>query len=63
MSACTLGRRGRRGSYAPTELDDWARTVRGLARRAEVFVYFNNDWEGFAVRNAIDLKTRLGQTA
>jgi uncharacterized protein YecE (DUF72 family) len=58
-----MGRRGRRGNYAPTELDDWARTVRGLARRAEVFVYFNNDWEGFAVRNAIALKARLGQAA
>jgi len=24
-----------------------------------VFVYFNNDWEGFAVENALALKRRL----
>jgi uncharacterized protein YecE (DUF72 family) len=28
-------------------------------RRAEVLVYFNNDWEGFAVENAKALKRRL----
>lgn len=55
------GARGRRGNYAPTELDAWAGELRRLARRAEVFAYFNNDWEGFAVRNALDLKARLGQ--
>ena len=47
------GRRGRRGNYARRELDEWARRDRALARRAEVFAYFNNDWEGFAVRNAL----------
>jgi len=26
----------------------------------EVYAYFNNDWEGFAVRNALELKERLG---
>ena len=31
-----------------------------LARRAEVFAYFNNDWEGFAVRNALGMRERLG---
>ncbi len=45
------GRRGRRGNYSETELREWAEHVRGLAERAEVFAYFNNDWEGFAVRN------------
>jgi hypothetical protein len=30
--------------------------VRGLAERAEVFAYFNNDWEGFAVSNALALR-------
>ena len=50
------GRRGRRGNYSETELDEWARELRRLARRAEVFAYFNNDWEGFAVRNALRLR-------
>ena len=39
-----------------SELREWAGHVRGLAHRAEVFAYFNNDWEGFAVRNALRLR-------
>ena len=27
----------------------------------EIFAYFNNDWEVFAVRNALWLKNRLEQ--
>jgi uncharacterized protein YecE (DUF72 family) len=53
------GRRGRNGNYSETELDEWARRIAGWQRRAEVLVYFNNDWEGFAVRNALSLKRRL----
>jgi uncharacterized protein YecE (DUF72 family) len=53
------GRRGRRGNYSESELDEWARRIAGWSRRAEVFVYFNNDWEGFAVENARSLKRRL----
>ena len=53
------GHRGRRGNYSATELDEWARELRRLARRAEVFAYFNNDWEGFAVRNAEGLRERM----
>jgi uncharacterized protein YecE (DUF72 family) len=54
------GHRGRRGNYSDTELDEWARELRRLARRAEVFAYFNNDWEGFAVRNARGMRERVG---
>jgi uncharacterized protein YecE (DUF72 family) len=53
------GRRGRRGNYSATELDEWAHELRRLAHRADVFAYFNNDWEGFAVRNARGLQERL----
>jgi uncharacterized protein YecE (DUF72 family) len=53
------GHRGRRGNYSPSELDAWAGELRRLARRAEVFAYFNNDWEGFAVRNAWGMRKRL----
>jgi uncharacterized protein YecE (DUF72 family) len=53
------GRRGRRGNYSESELDEWARRVAQWSRRAEVFVYFNNDWEGFAVANAQGLRRRL----
>jgi uncharacterized protein YecE (DUF72 family) len=55
------GRRGRRGNYSRAELRDWAARVRVLSAGAEVFAYFNNDWEGFAVRNALELR-RLLQT-
>lgn len=53
------GRCGRRGNYSERELDDWARRLRAWRRRAEAYVYFNNDWEGFAVRNARELRSRL----
>jgi uncharacterized protein YecE (DUF72 family) len=53
------GHRGRRGNYSATEIGDWARVLRRLARRATVYAYFNNDWEGFAVRNAVALRELL----
>ena len=53
------GVRGRRGNYSATEIAEWAGRLRALAARADVFAYFNNDWEGFAVRNAIALRNRL----
>jgi uncharacterized protein YecE (DUF72 family) len=56
------GHRGRRGNYSQTELDEWARQIAQWRRRAEAFIYFNNDWEGFAVENARSLKRRLRQS-
>jgi uncharacterized protein YecE (DUF72 family) len=53
------GHRGRRGNYSATELDEWAGELERLAGSAEVFAYLNNDWEGFAVRNARGLQERL----
>ena len=38
------------------ELREWAARVRALAREADVFAYFNNDWEVFAPRNAERLR-------
>jgi uncharacterized protein YecE (DUF72 family) len=46
------GSRGRRGNYSEAELREWAGRIRRWARRGDVYVYFNNDWEAFAVRNA-----------
>ena len=34
----------------------WAERLRRWSRTHEVFAYFNNDWEGFAPRNAALLK-------
>jgi uncharacterized protein YecE (DUF72 family) len=53
------GRRGRRGRYSELELEGWKRRIAAWRSRAEVFAYFNNDWEGHAVDNARWLKGRL----
>jgi uncharacterized protein YecE (DUF72 family) len=57
------GTRGANGNYAHSELDDWARRLRSWSERVEVFAYFNNDWEGYAIENALYLKAQLGQPA
>jgi uncharacterized protein YecE (DUF72 family) len=54
------GVRGRRGNYSASELATWARRIGQWRRRVEVFAYFNNDWEGFAPRNALTLARSLG---
>ena len=53
------GRRGRNGNYSDRELEEWARRIRRWRRRADVYSYFNNDWEGYAVKNGLSLKRRL----
>src|SRR5262249_26219081 len=54
------GPRGLRGNYSDRELDEWAERVRGWGERGHVFAYVNNGWEGFAPRNALGLRERLG---
>jgi uncharacterized protein YecE (DUF72 family) len=53
-----------RGGFTPEEIRTWAGQIRALAMTGkEVFVYFNNDWEGFALRDAGALEQLLsGQT-
>jgi uncharacterized protein YecE (DUF72 family) len=53
------GSRGRRGNYSERELEEWAHRFERWSRDVEVLAYFNNDWEVFAVRNALWLKKRL----
>jgi len=53
------GSRGRRGNYSATELRRWAERIARAAERVDVYAYFNNDWEGFAVRNGLELKRLL----
>jgi uncharacterized protein YecE (DUF72 family) len=55
-----FGARGRRGNYSRTELEEWARRLEDWRERVEVYAYFNNDWEGFAVDNGLWLRRRLG---
>jgi uncharacterized protein YecE (DUF72 family) len=54
------GSRGRRGNYSDRELETWQHRIAQWRRRVEVFAYFNNDWEGYAVRNALQLRSLLG---
>ena len=53
------GHRGRRGNYSDAEIRDWAARLQAVRERAEVFAYFNNDWEAFAPRNAAYLRRLL----
>jgi uncharacterized protein YecE (DUF72 family) len=55
------GSRGRRGNYSDSELEEWARRFEDWSDEVEILAYFNNDWEVFAVRNAIWMKKRLEQ--
>jgi uncharacterized protein YecE (DUF72 family) len=57
------GSRGRRGNYSDAELERWARLLHGWRASHELLVYFNNDWEGFAPRNAAFLRRRLAELA
>ncbi|MGA9371538.1 MAG: DUF72 domain-containing protein [Solirubrobacterales bacterium] len=54
------GNRGRGGNYSPSEIDTWARRIAQWRRTTEVFAYYNNDWQGYALRDANRLKKRLG---
>jgi uncharacterized protein YecE (DUF72 family) len=53
------GSRGRRGNYSERELEEWAGRFEAWSREVEILAYFNNDWEVFAIRNALWLKRRL----
>ena len=53
------GTRGRHGNYSRAEIETWAHRLSQWRRDTEVFIYFNNDWEGYALRNARLLKDLL----
>jgi uncharacterized protein YecE (DUF72 family) len=56
------GTRGVRGNYSESELEEWARRFEKWSHRATIWAYFNNDWEGFAPKNALWLKRRLASS-
>ena len=53
------GHRGRNGNYSERELEQWAGRIDAWRSRVEVYAYFNNDWQGYAVRNGSWLRKRL----
>jgi uncharacterized protein YecE (DUF72 family) len=51
------------GGFTPRELQLWSGQVRALADAGkEVYLYFNNDWEGFAIRDAVTIERLLNQS-
>jgi uncharacterized protein YecE (DUF72 family) len=53
--------RGRDGNYSRRELEEWAGRLQDAP--GDVYAYFNNDWEGFAVENARALAALVGAGA
>jgi uncharacterized protein YecE (DUF72 family) len=53
------GHRGRNGNYSERELEEWKRRMAAWRAQVDVYAYFNNDWEGYAVKNALWLRSRL----
>jgi uncharacterized protein YecE (DUF72 family) len=55
------GTRGRGGNYSDTEIAEWADRIDGWrADGLDVYAYYNNDWEGYAVKNGLRLRELLG---
>jgi len=49
-------------NYSDNELEEWARRIQDWRKKGKaVFVYFNNDAYGFAVKNAMALKKFVSQ--
>jgi uncharacterized protein YecE (DUF72 family) len=48
------------GDYSERALAGWVEQVDVWRREVDVYAYFNNDWAGYAVRNALWLRERLG---
>jgi uncharacterized protein YecE (DUF72 family) len=51
---------GPSGGFQEAQLRQWASRIRALGRAGkDVYVYFNNDWEGHAIRDAPRLRAFL----
>jgi uncharacterized protein YecE (DUF72 family) len=49
------------GNYTEAQLEEWAQQLEAWRSDGiEAFVYFNNDWEGYALANGTWLRERLG---
>jgi uncharacterized protein YecE (DUF72 family) len=57
-----VGHRRRDGAYTRGELEGWAERLSARATEGiDVFAYFNNDWQEFAIRDARTLKRLLAR--
>ena len=50
-------------NYSRAEIEEWAPRLAGWAETGDVYVYFNNDWNGYAVRNAAYLTEAARRSA
>jgi uncharacterized protein YecE (DUF72 family) len=46
--------------YTDEELSDWSKKIKVFAKDREVYCYFNNDGNAYAVKNARELMQKLG---
>jgi uncharacterized protein YecE (DUF72 family) len=53
------GTRGRKGNYSDREIAEWAERIHAWRQTVDVYAYFNNDWNAYAVRNGLALKRAL----
>jgi uncharacterized protein YecE (DUF72 family) len=45
------------GDYQTEHLKLWAKRIKNWKKKGhEIWFYFNNDWRGFAIENALELK-------
>jgi uncharacterized protein YecE (DUF72 family) len=50
------------GSYSDDQLREWADTILEWRERASAaYLFFNNDWQGFAVHNALRMQELMGE--
>ncbi len=51
------------GKYSAEQIQAWAQKITGWQKtQLGVYIYFNNDTEGFAIENALQLKASLPHT-
>jgi uncharacterized protein YecE (DUF72 family) len=52
------------GGFTEDEIKVWSGRVQALAGAGkEVYLYFNNDWEGFAIRDVLAMERRPAQSS
>lgn len=52
--------RGRDGNYTRKQLEEWAGRIRRWQADGDVYAYFNDDWGGHAIREALQLRELVG---
>jgi uncharacterized protein YecE (DUF72 family) len=52
--------RGRGGNYTKKQLEEWGKRIGGWLADGDVYAYYNDDWKGYAVKEAIRLRELVG---